>query len=242
MRLQLAGLAIAVGGCVATVSGGGGGYYSSGPGYANTSTTTTSTVTVSTYEPELVDVSPGVQVVYDYDEPIFYSDNFYWRYDGGVWYRSSAYNTGFVVYNDVPVSVRRIDRPHEYRHYRPASYTPRAQRPGYRPPGNNNNTYRPEPAVRDHRSPEPYRAPEPAVRDHRYDRPTPAPAPAPAPVPVRDHRYDHPTPAPAPAPAPTPVRDHRYDRPTPAPAPAPAAPVRDHRNDKKDDRDKPYRP
>ena len=34
--------------------------------------------------PRLVYVSAGVQVIEDYDEPIFYSSNMYWRYDGGV--------------------------------------------------------------------------------------------------------------------------------------------------------------
>src|SRR5258706_5384638 len=101
MSLQLRGLAVALGGCVATT---GVGYVGPAPAYS-----TTSSVTVSTYEPEFVDVSPGVQVIYDYDEPIFYSDNFYWRYTGNTWYRSNTYNGGFVVYNDVPYSVRRID-------------------------------------------------------------------------------------------------------------------------------------
>ena len=39
-------------------------------------------------QPELVYVSPGVYVIADYHEPVFYSDNYYWRYHGGYWYRS----------------------------------------------------------------------------------------------------------------------------------------------------------
>jgi len=68
--------------------------------------------------PELVYVSPGVQVIADYDYPVFYSSGVYWRYDGGVWYRSRTYRSGWVVTRDVPVAVRRIDRPSRYVHVR----------------------------------------------------------------------------------------------------------------------------
>ena len=68
------------------------------------------TVATDPYGPDLVPVSPGVQVIADYDEPIFYSDGFYWRYYGGTWYRSSYY-TGGWVYARPPVAVMRIDRP-----------------------------------------------------------------------------------------------------------------------------------
>src|SRR5262245_132884 len=67
--------------------------------------------------PELVYVSPGVQVIADYDEPIFYADSVYWRYDGGVWYRSANYRGGWQVSYNVPVAVRRIDRPTAYVHF-----------------------------------------------------------------------------------------------------------------------------
>src|ERR1041385_1618085 len=52
--------------------------------------------------PELVEVQPGIQVVYDYDDPVFFTDGFYWRFYNGGWYRSSVHNGGWVVYNDVP--------------------------------------------------------------------------------------------------------------------------------------------
>jgi hypothetical protein len=237
MRLQIASvlLAAAAGGCYATTDVGyGGGYSATYVAPAPTYTTTT-TVSVDTYQPDLVDVGGGVQVIADYDEPVFYTDNFYWRFYGGSWYRSNVHTGGWVVYNDVPYSVRRIDRPHSYVRYRPQGYTPRARR---------------EPAVRDHRQPyrEPYRndsyrpAPGPAVRDHRSEPYRPAPAPGPA---VRDHRDPY-RPAPAaqpyrPAPAPA-VRDHRT-APAPSPtyrqAPAPQPATRDHRsNDRRDDRRK----
>jgi hypothetical protein len=71
------------------------------------------------YAPDLVYVSPGVQVIADYDEPIFYVDNYYWRFSGGTWYRSASY-TGGWVYATPPVVIRRIERPEVYVHYRPA--------------------------------------------------------------------------------------------------------------------------
>ncbi|HEY5952467.1 MAG TPA: hypothetical protein VIV40_43510 [Kofleriaceae bacterium] len=67
--------------------------------------------------PELVYVSPGVQVIADYNEPIFYSDAYYWRYDGSVWYRSSNYTSGWVRFQ-APAAVLRIERPSAYVHYR----------------------------------------------------------------------------------------------------------------------------
>src|SRR3954469_1746204 len=76
------------------------------------------TVATDAYGPDLVTVSPGVQVIADYDEPIFYSDGFYWRYDAGVWYRSNYY-TGGWAYARPPVAVMRIQQPYAYRHYRP---------------------------------------------------------------------------------------------------------------------------
>src|SRR6266498_3193579 len=79
------------------------------------------TVATDAYGPDLVTVSPGVQVIADYDEPIFYSDGFYWRYYGNTWYRSSYY-TGGWVYARPPVAVMRIDRPYAYRHYRPSGW------------------------------------------------------------------------------------------------------------------------
>src|SRR6185503_9992365 len=67
--------------------------------------------------PQMEDVAPGVQVISDYDYPVFYSDGFYWRWDGGVWYRSGFYNRGWAVAYDVPVGIRGIARPGAYAHY-----------------------------------------------------------------------------------------------------------------------------
>jgi hypothetical protein len=112
--------------------------------------------------PPLVYVSDDVQVIEDYDQPVFYSANMYWRYDNGVWFSSRYHTRGWVRVETVPVSIRRIDRPTAYVHYRASAHTP---------------------VVRDHRDPMP--APEPVVRDHRDAPPPPPPTPAPV---VRDHR------------------------------------------------------
>jgi hypothetical protein len=75
--------------------------------------------------PDLVTVSPGVSVIADYDEPIFYADGFYWRFYDNVWYRSSYYTGGWAFVAAPPVIIGRIDRPYVYRHYRPAGYVAR---------------------------------------------------------------------------------------------------------------------
>jgi hypothetical protein len=67
--------------------------------------------------PDLVVVSPGVQVIADYDEPIFFSDNYYWRNTGGTWYRSTNYSGGWGRVEVAPVAIRSIERPAAYVHY-----------------------------------------------------------------------------------------------------------------------------
>lgn len=105
--------------------------------------------------PALVYAAPGVQVIADYDEPIFFVDGFYWRNDGSSWYRSSYY-TGGWAYAPPPQAVLRIERPREYVHYRPQGYRARAQ---------------PTPVVRDHRDNRRY---EPAPPPPRREAPPPA--------------------------------------------------------------------
>jgi hypothetical protein len=67
--------------------------------------------------PDLVVISPGVQVIANYDEPIFYSENYYWRNDGGAWYRSQYHTGGWARVEVVPVTIRSIERPSAYVHY-----------------------------------------------------------------------------------------------------------------------------
>ena len=146
------------------------------------------TVAADAYGPDLVTVSPGVQVIADYDEPIFYSDGFYWRYNSGVWYRSTYY-TGGWVYARPPVAVMRIDRPYAYRYYRPQGYvgharygSPRYVAPaptaGYR--GTPPPAYRGAPPAAAARRPPATYAPAPAYRGTPpAARPAPAPRGAP---------------------------------------------------------------
>jgi hypothetical protein len=159
--------------------------------------------------PSMYYVSPGVSVVAYSDYPVFYADNYYWRYDNGLWYRSSYYNSGWVHYHDVPYHVRSIDRPHRYARYDGRWSRQPAYQGGY------------QGGVRDHRTYQGgyqggYRpAPAPTVRDHRtYQQPQQRPVYQ-APPAARDHRaptYTHsPQPvhrAPPPSSAPR-ARDHR---------------------------------
>lgn len=70
--------------------------------------------------PELVTISPGVQVVADADEPLFYSDGMYWLYRDNHWYRSDSYRGGFarVEYSYLPQRIRVIEQPQTYVQYR----------------------------------------------------------------------------------------------------------------------------
>ena len=68
-------------------------------------------------DPEPRRGSPGVQVTADAETPVFYSDNYYWRNDNGVWLRSNRHDSGFARVDVVPDRIRTIDRPSMYVHY-----------------------------------------------------------------------------------------------------------------------------
>lgn len=166
-----------------------------GPAYSGGAYATTSTDGYAA-TPDLVTVQPGVQVVADYDEPVFFVDGFYWRFNDGYWYRSNNYYAGWYFYERPPVAVLRIERPYVYAHYRPPGYVARA-----------NVRYRaPEVISRDHRTYQAapaYRAAPMVTRDHRTAAPAPVPAARPAPAaapPARDHR----------SPPARDARDHRH--------------------------------
>jgi hypothetical protein len=181
-----------------------GGCYTSGEvGYRATYAGPSADVYVST--PDLVPISPGVQVVADYDEPVFYTDGFYWRFYNGGWYRSNNYATGWFYVDRPPVTVLRIDRPYAYTHYRPRGYVAR-RNVRYRPPEtivrDRRTVVRPEPVVRDRRETvirdrrEPVRS-APVTRSAPVVREAPRPAAQPAPArrsppPREEHRdRDH---------------------------------------------------
>ncbi len=56
--------------------------------------------------PRLVVVQPGVQVVEDNDDEVFFVDNYYWHRRGGRWYRNASHNGQWVV-----VEERLVPRP-----------------------------------------------------------------------------------------------------------------------------------
>jgi hypothetical protein len=67
--------------------------------------------------PALAYVAPGVEVVADADMPVFFADNFYWYWDGGLWYRADRYGGPRVVARDVPSGLRGIREPRAYVRY-----------------------------------------------------------------------------------------------------------------------------
>jgi hypothetical protein len=70
-------------------------------------------------EPPLVVVAPGVRVVPDYDEEVFFVDGFWWTRMGTYWYRSHDYRGGWVVVpRGVPVVLVKMP-PGHYKHFKP---------------------------------------------------------------------------------------------------------------------------
>jgi hypothetical protein len=70
--------------------------------------------------PPLVMVEPGVEVVQDCDDEVFFSNGYYWyASDDGTWFRSRSHRGGWVMASPrvVPVRLAHIERGH-YRHYR----------------------------------------------------------------------------------------------------------------------------
>jgi hypothetical protein len=69
--------------------------------------------------PPLVVVEPGVQVVRDFDEEIFFVGGYYWVRRDGYWYRAHDPRARwhFVRSNRVPVALVRAP-PGHYRHWR----------------------------------------------------------------------------------------------------------------------------
>src|SRR3982751_876159 len=142
------------------------------------------TVSADAYPPDMVYVSPGVQVIADYDEPIFYSDRYYWRMYGGTWDRSPYYTGGWVAAVPPP-AVLHIDRPHAYVHYRPAGWVGHRGPVGGPPPAGRHYYGRPGPPPPHRVGPPPpppraFPAPPPHVGPPARVGPGPAARPAPA--------------------------------------------------------------
>jgi hypothetical protein len=72
--------------------------------------------------PTLVTVEPDIWVVQDSEVPVYFVDDYYWAYRGGVWYRSLSYDAGWVTVEATGVPRRIVNRDHRaYVHYRGAA-------------------------------------------------------------------------------------------------------------------------
>lgn len=79
--------------------------------------------------PRLVVVSPGVEVVSEVDDEVFFVDGFYWVRRGSGWYRSRSHRGGWVVVpaRGVPARIAGVP-PGKYRRFKPQ---PAGYRPGH---------------------------------------------------------------------------------------------------------------
>jgi len=139
----------------ATLARGCAGSYDYGYGYTSDYST-----------PDLAYVGNGVYAVTDWDEPVFYADDYYWRYNSGLWYRSPFYYGDWQYHARPPRAVLQIDRPYNYVRYRPYPRGDYRYRSDYRAHDYSrhpDHRYRGSPGYRDHRT---YRG-QPGSRDHR---------------------------------------------------------------------------
>jgi hypothetical protein len=129
--------------------------------------------------PELVAISPDVQVVADSDEPLFYADGYYWLYRDNLWLRSDSYKGGFarVDVNIVPGTIRAMPQPQTYAHYRRhggrayARGTQTPTRQATPPQGTQQYPQQPpQPRQAPQNQPQPYQAP---IEHHPVENPVP---------------------------------------------------------------------
>ena len=70
--------------------------------------------------PQVVEVQPGVYVVPERDDEVFFVDGWYWtRWNDGRWYRTRNHRGGWVVVHQpaVPVHLARVAPGHYKRHH-----------------------------------------------------------------------------------------------------------------------------
>jgi hypothetical protein len=84
---------------------------------------TSITIALPPVLPPLVVVEPGVQVVEDLDEEVFFVRGWYWVRRGSFWYRARDYRRAwmYVDLRFVPHGLRRIP-PGHYRRFRKAEW------------------------------------------------------------------------------------------------------------------------
>ncbi len=74
--------------------------------------------------PPLVVVQPGIQVVEDYDDEVYFVDSWYWVRRDGHWFRARDHHGGWVVAERgrVPVTLVNL-QPGKYRRYKVSKTT-----------------------------------------------------------------------------------------------------------------------
>ena len=151
--------------------------------------------------PPLVVVQPGVQVVEDYDEEVFFVGSWYWVRRGPAWYRARRPGAHFVYVEPqrIPYRLAYLPPPGHYRRWH--RHQVREDRHWWREHERDRRR-----AWRDHRRE--YRRPRPEWRGER----------GPAPGPRREWHAER-GPAPGPRPVPTPVAGPRGSGRGPAPGP-----------------------
>jgi hypothetical protein len=80
--------------------------------------------------PPMVEVSPGVRVVRDCDEEVFFHHGYYWHPGAhGAWFRTRSYRGGWVMAPRaaVPMALVRLP-PGHYRHFHGGGPRMRAER------------------------------------------------------------------------------------------------------------------
>ncbi len=68
-----------------------------GPAFAQVQVQVTLPTIVFPAPPQLVVVSPGVEVVPDSDDEVFFVERYYWHHRGPNWYRTSSHSGGWVL-------------------------------------------------------------------------------------------------------------------------------------------------
>jgi hypothetical protein len=109
-KLTITLAAVALGGCFATVDDQG---RMTGGGEA------TFTLGLPAVLPPLVVIQPGVSVVPDIDEEVFYADGYYWARRDGTWIRTQDHRSRWQRVDNryVPAPIVQSP-PGRYRHYR----------------------------------------------------------------------------------------------------------------------------
>lgn len=73
--------------------------------------------------PALVVVTPGVQVVPEVEEEVFFVDGWYWVRQPSGWYRSRSHRSGWVLVPARAVPARLVAIPSgKYKRYKPAKH------------------------------------------------------------------------------------------------------------------------